>query len=59
MHQTYTEHPCRSAILIKLQSNPCMKILQMWSFFWSIFSCIRTEYGDILRKSVQIEENTD
>ena len=22
-----------------------MKIVQIWSFFWSDFSCIRTEYG--------------
>ena len=31
-------------------------------FFWSVFSCIRTEYGDLLRKSpysVRIQENTD
>ena len=27
----------------------------MWSFFWSVFSCIRTEYGDLLRT----QENTD
>ena len=30
---------------------------QIRSFFWSVFSCIRTEYGDLLRKfpySVQI-----
>ena len=31
-------------------------------FFWSMFSCIRIEYGDLLRKSphsVQIKEDTD
>ena len=31
-------------------------------FFWSVFSCIRKEYGDLLHKSpysVQIQENTD
>ena len=27
----------------------CMKIVQISSFFWSVFSCIRTEYGDLLR----------
>ena len=30
-------------------------------FFWSVFSCIQTEYGDSLRKSpysVRIQENT-
>ena len=25
----------------------CVKSVQIWSFFWSIFSCIRTEYGDL------------
>ena len=33
-----------------------------WSFFWSVFSCIRTEYRDLLSKSpysVRIQENTD
>ena len=31
----------------------CMKSVQIRSFFWSVFSRIRTEYGDLLR------ENTD
>ena len=32
------------------------------SFLWSLFSCIRTEYGDLWSKSpysVQISENMD
>ena len=53
----------------------CLKSVQIRSFFWSVFSCIRTEYGDLLRKScirteygdllrkspysVRIQENTD
>ena len=40
----------------------CVKIVQMRSFFWSVFSCIRAEYGDIRSKSqylVRIQENTD
>ena len=31
-------------------------------FFWSVFSCIWTEYRDLLRKSpysIRIQENTD
>ena len=28
-------------------------------FFWSVFSQIRTEYGEILRYSVRMRENTD
>ena len=34
----------------------------MRSFFWSVFSCVWTEYWDLLRKSPysgQIQENTD
>ena len=26
-------------------------IVTLWSFFWSVFSCTRTEYRDLLRKS--------
>ena len=29
----------------------CVKNVQIRSFFWSIFSCIRTEYGELLCKS--------
>ena len=39
-----------------------MKSVQMRSFLWSVFSCIWSEYGDLLHKppiSVQIQENTD
>ena len=27
-----------------------MKSVQTRSYFWSVFSCIQTEYGDLLRK---------
>ena len=27
------------------QSFHCVKRLQIWSFYWSVFSCIWTEYG--------------
>ena len=40
----------------------CVKSVQIRSFFWSVFSCIWTEYGDLLRKSPyseRIQENTD
>ena len=30
----------------------CVKSVQVWSFFWSVFSCIQTEYGDLRRNSV-------
>ena len=40
----------------------CVKSVQIQSIFWSVFSCIRTEYGDLRSKypySVRIQENTD
>ena len=36
-----------------------MKSFQIRGFFWSVFSCIRTEYGRKSPYSVQIQENTD
>ena len=39
-----------------------VKSVQIRSFFWSVFSGIRTEYEDLLRKSpysVRMRENTD
>ena len=39
-----------------------MKSVQLRSFFWSVFSCIQTEYRDLWSKSpysVRIQENTD
>ena len=45
-----------------LQILYCVKCVQIRSFFWSVFSCIRTEYGDLRSKSpysVRIQENTD
>ena len=38
------------------------KVSKTRNYFWSVFSYIRTEYGNLLRKylySVRIEENTD
>ena len=38
----------------------CVKSVR--SFFWSVFSCIRSEHGDLLRKylySVRIQEDVD
>ena len=36
------------------QISPCVKSIQIRSFFWSIFSYIRTEYGNLRSESVQI-----
>ena len=35
-----------------------MKSGQIRSYFWSVFSCIRTEYGD-LQVNLQIQSNTE
>ena len=40
----------------------CVKSVQIRSYFWSVFTCIRTKYGYLHRKSlysVRIQENTD
>ena len=37
----------------------CMKSAQIRSFFWSVFSCIWIEYGDLPPYSVRIQENTE
>ena len=44
------------------KSDHCVKSIQIRSFFWSVFSRIRTEYGEILRistYSVRMREKTD
>ena len=37
----------------------CVKSVQIRSFFWSVFSHIRTEYGEILRYSVSLRIQAD
>ena len=39
-----------------------VKSIQIQSFFWTAFSCVQTEYGDLQSKypySVRKQENTD
>ena len=31
----------------KVTVQLCVKSVQLWTFFWSVFSCIWTEYGDL------------
>ena len=56
----YYEHDCSFddflkyifKILDSIQwSFHCVKIAQMRSYFWSVFSCIQTEYGDLFCES--------
>ena len=35
------------AIHAKEPAKHCVKSVQIQSYFWSVFSCIRTEYGDL------------
>ena len=52
------KHP----VLVQKHIFHCMKSVQICSYFWFVFSCIRTEYGDLQSKSpysVRIQENTD
>ena len=45
-----------------MQESNYVKSVQIRVFFWSVFSCISTEYGEIRsisRYSVRIRENTD
>ena len=46
--QIYKVHP--KLWLTFATNNHCVKSVQMWSFFWSVFSHIRTEYGDLWSK---------
>ena len=52
----------RYLVLYSPEKYHCVKSVQILSFFWFVFSCIRTEYGDLLGNflySVRIQENTD
>ena len=46
--------PPRSLLMNVLICNfptvHCMQSVQIRNFFWSVISCIRTKYGDLLRK---------
>ena len=50
-------------LLVSHNSNSdCVRSFQIRSFFWSIFSCIRTEYWDLRSKSpysVLVQENVN
>ena len=51
-----------NSIFIEHLQLDCVKNVQIRSYFWSVFSSIRIEYGDLLRKSpysIRIEKNTD
>ena len=45
-----------------VDAHHCVKSVQIWSFFWSVFSVSWAEYRDLFRKSpysARMQENTD
>ena len=32
---------------VKYLNSYCVKLVQIWSYFWSVFSCIQPEYRNI------------
>ena len=40
----------RCYLIVKMFKH-CVKNVQIQSFFWSVFPCIRPEYGDLRSKS--------
>ena len=44
-------------VFLFLSSSHCVKSVQIRSYFWSVFSCIRTEYGD-LRSRIRTRNNS-
>ena len=56
----YTQHMLADTTLVL--DFGCVKSVQTWRFFWSVFSPIPTEYGYLLGESpnsVRIKENTN
>ena len=46
-----------SSKYFKPSNTDCMKSVQIQSFFWSVFSRIRTKYGDLLRNFSHSDRN--
>ena len=47
---------------LQIAFSPCVKSVQIRSYFWSVFSRLRTEYREIRSispQSVRMRENTD
>ena len=62
LHSIFNQGFASSTESLSPETKHCVKSVQIRSFFWSIFSCIRTEYVVLLCKSpysVQIQENAD
>ena len=51
-HPGWFYHIAQSSLIILIIHF--LKCVQIRSYFWSVFSCIRTEYGDLRSKSRKI-----
>ena len=63
MTMIFTKKKClKDCEKLLFNKDHSVKSVQIRSYFWSFFSCIRTEYGDLRSKSsysVRIQENTE
>ena len=49
-----------TCVFLSVLQPHCVKSVQIRSYFWPVFCCIRTEYGDLRSiPPVSIQENTD
>ena len=46
--EQYAMNGAESSAKTRTYKNHCVKIVQIRSYFWSVFSRIRTEYRDLL-----------
>ena len=44
-----SENISRNFLVLLTNNLHCVKSVQIRSYFWSVFSCILTEYGELLR----------
>ena len=44
-----------NSLLLRLTVPHCVESVQKWSFFWSVFSRIRTEYEDLQSKAFNLK----
>ena len=56
------KRPVSREFRLKLRRIPLRESVQIPSYLWSVFSCVRIEYGDLRSKSpysIRIQENAD
>ena len=61
-NKIYSNYERALRITCNDRKSHCVKSVQIQAYFWSVFFCIRIEYGDLRSKSpysIRIQENTD